>query len=204
MNNETARNVRVSLIAFGANLPTEEDGAPADTLNAALRRLTEDGDISVANVSPFYETAPVPVSDQPWYVNGVARLETALGAHDLLARLHHVEAEFGRVRRERNEARVIDLDLIAYGDDLLIEEGGIQVPHPRMHQRAFVLLPLRDIVPVWHHAQFLCAIHDRFLFRLAVQLLRFRSGYVLISQRCGSLRWLHSRNTLHATLLRSF
>ncbi|WP_114116147.1 2-amino-4-hydroxy-6-hydroxymethyldihydropteridine diphosphokinase [Thalassospira xiamenensis] len=160
MNNDTAQNDRVILIAFGANLPTEEYGAPANTLKAALKRLAEDGDISVANVSPFYETAPVPVSDQPWYVNGVARLETGLSAHDLLARLHHVEAEFGRVRRERNEARAIDLDLIAYGDDLVIEQGGIQVPHPRMHQRAFVLLPLRDIVPNWQHPQLCQSIDD--------------------------------------------
>ncbi len=160
MTDNTAHNDRVILIAFGANLPTGEYGAPADTLKAALERLAEDGDISVAAVSPFYETAPVPVSDQPWYVNGVARLETALNAHDLLARLHMVEAEFGRVRRERNEARAIDLDLVAYGNDLLIEEGGIQVPHPRMHQRAFVLLPLRDIAPDWQHPQLHRSVDD--------------------------------------------
>lgn len=139
------------LIAFGANLPTEEYGAPAQTLKAALRRLSRDGDISIDLVSSFYETAPVPISDQPWYVNGVARISTQLSAHDLLQRLHDVEAEFGRVRRERNAARVIDLDLIAYGRDLLREEDGIQVPHPRMAERAFVLLPLRDVAPDWVH-----------------------------------------------------
>lgn len=139
------------LIAFGANLPTEEYGAPAQTLKAALCRLSQDGDISIDLVSSFYETAPVPISDQPWYVNGVARISTRLSAHDLLQRLHDVEAEFGRVRRERNAARVIDLDLIAYGRDLLREEGGIQVPHPRMAERAFVLLPLRDVAPDWVH-----------------------------------------------------
>lgn len=139
------------LIAFGANLPTEEYGAPAQTLKAALRRLAENGDISIDRVSSFYETAPVPISDQPWYVNGVARISTELSAHDLLERLHEVEAEFGRVRRERNAARVIDLDLIAYGRELVREEGGIQVPHPRMAERAFVLLPLRDVVADWVH-----------------------------------------------------
>lgn len=139
------------LIAFGANLPTEEYGAPAQTLKAALARLAKDGDISIDQVSSFYETAPVPISDQPWYVNGVARISTELSAHDLLERLHEVEAEFGRVRRERNAARVIDLDLIAYGRELVHEEGGIQVPHPRMAERAFVLLPLRDVAAGWVH-----------------------------------------------------
>ncbi|MEQ8285390.1 2-amino-4-hydroxy-6-hydroxymethyldihydropteridine diphosphokinase [Thalassospira sp.] len=141
----------VILIAFGANLPTEEYGAPAQTLKAALQRLAQDGDISIDLVSSFYETAPVPVSDQPWYVNGVARVSTSLSAHDLLERLHEVEAEFGRVRRERNAARVIDLDLIAYGRELLREDDGIQVPHPRMAERAFVLLPLRDVAVGWVH-----------------------------------------------------
>ncbi|MBX2830947.1 MAG: 2-amino-4-hydroxy-6-hydroxymethyldihydropteridine diphosphokinase [Rhodospirillales bacterium] len=139
------------LIAFGANLPTDEYGAPAQTLKAALQRLAKDGDISIDLVSSFYETAPVPVSDQPWYVNGVARVRTRLSAHDLLDRLHMVEAEFGRVRRERNAARAIDLDLIAYGQELLREDGGIQVPHPRMAERAFVLLPLRDVAVGWRH-----------------------------------------------------
>ncbi|WP_430475521.1 2-amino-4-hydroxy-6-hydroxymethyldihydropteridine diphosphokinase [Thalassospira lucentensis] len=141
----------VILIAFGANLPTEEYGAPAQTLKAALQRLAKDGDISIDLVSSFYETAPVPISDQPWYVNGVARVSTSLSAHDLLERLHEVEAEFGRVRRERNAARVIDLDLIAYGRELLREDAGIQVPHPRMTERAFVLLPLRDVAVGWVH-----------------------------------------------------
>ena len=148
------------LIAFGANLPTDEYGAPAQTLKAALQRLSRDGDISIDLVSSFYETAPVPISDQPWYVNGVARISTDLSAHDLLERLHEVEAEFGRVRRERNAARVIDLDLVAYGRDLIREEGGIQVPHPRMDQRAFVLLPLQDVVEDWVHPVLLRAVGD--------------------------------------------
>ncbi|WP_240626340.1 2-amino-4-hydroxy-6-hydroxymethyldihydropteridine diphosphokinase [Thalassospira lohafexi] len=139
------------LIAFGANLPTDQYGAPAQTLKAALEHLAKDGDVLVDCVSSFYETAPVPVSDQPWYVNGVARLSTDLSAHDLLSRLHDVESEFGRVRRERNAARVIDLDLVAYGRELIAEDGGIQVPHPRMAERAFVLLPLRDVAPGWVH-----------------------------------------------------
>ncbi|WP_371135051.1 2-amino-4-hydroxy-6-hydroxymethyldihydropteridine diphosphokinase [Thalassospira sp.] len=141
----------VILIAMGANLPTVQYGAPDATLRAALARLANGGDIVIADISPFYETAPVPVSDQPWYVNGVARIETHLPPAGVLARLHDVEAEFGRTRRERNEARVLDLDLIAYRQEVIATPGGMHVPHPRMADRAFVLLPLRDVAPDWIH-----------------------------------------------------
>lgn len=135
------------LIAVGANLPSAF-GPPLVACRAALDRLEEKGVRLVAR-SPFYETAPVPVSDQPWYVNGVAIAETDLPAADLLALLHGVEAEMGRVRSQRNAPRVIDLDLIAYDD--LVTEGNLTVPHPRLAERAFVLYPLRDVAPQWRH-----------------------------------------------------
>lgn len=105
--------------------------------------------IRSAATSLFYETAPVPVSDQPWFVNAVAAVETDLDAASLLAVLHQVEQEFGRVRRERNEARVLDLDLIDYKG--MVSAGSPLLPHPRMAERAFVLLPLRDVAPGWRH-----------------------------------------------------
>lgn len=135
------------LIAMGSNLPSRF-GGPRETLEAALARLAEKG-LSVAALSPWYETAPVPVSDQPWYVNGVARIETGLDAVALLAVLHAVEAEFGRVRTVANAARCIDLDLLAYGETIR-DEAPI-LPHPRMQERAFVLLPLVDVAPGWVH-----------------------------------------------------
>ena len=95
--------------------------------------------------------APVPMSDQPWYVNGVAEIETNLGPAALLALLHETEASFGRMRRVRNEARPLDLDLLAYGDRVLTEEPRPLIPHPRLHERAFVLLPLAEIAPDWRH-----------------------------------------------------
>ncbi|WP_339778901.1 2-amino-4-hydroxy-6-hydroxymethyldihydropteridine diphosphokinase [uncultured Thalassospira sp.] len=149
-NNRSASDDAI-LIALGANLPTERFGAPADTVRAAIDVLAGTDGICVEKISSFYETAPVPVSDQPWYVNAVIRVETVLSPHDLLVRLHEIEADFGRVRVMRNEARVLDLDLIAYGRQVLGDDSGLIVPHPRLHERAFVLLPVRDVAGDWVH-----------------------------------------------------
>ncbi|WP_258549047.1 2-amino-4-hydroxy-6-hydroxymethyldihydropteridine diphosphokinase [Thalassospira profundimaris] len=139
------------LIAVGANLPTERFGPPAQAVQAAVEALGDLAGLAVADVSSFYETAPVPISDQPWYVNAIVRVETTLPPHDLLAHLHEIEAGFGRVRIMRNEARVLDLDLVAYGRVQVRDDGGLVVPHPRLQDRAFVLLPLRDVAPDWVH-----------------------------------------------------
>jgi 2-amino-4-hydroxy-6-hydroxymethyldihydropteridine diphosphokinase len=141
----------VILVALGANLPHSVHGAPRATLEAALAALERRG-IRVLARSRFYETAPVPVSDQPWFVNAVVAVATALPPKALLAELHAVEAEFGRIRREVNAPRVLDLDLLAY-DGRVVAEGtsGPHLPHPRLHQRGFVLYPLRDVAPGWRH-----------------------------------------------------
>ncbi len=115
-----------------------------------MARLAE-LDVTVVRRSRWYTSAPVPPSDQPWFVNGVALVATDLGPADLLATLHRIENEFGRVRRVRNEARVIDLDLLAYGDLVLGEGEGLVLPHPRLRTRAFVLLPLAEVAPDWRH-----------------------------------------------------
>ncbi|HZS82692.1 MAG TPA: 2-amino-4-hydroxy-6-hydroxymethyldihydropteridine diphosphokinase [Stellaceae bacterium] len=137
-------------IGLGANLPSPAHGPPEATLAAALERLDALG-LRVSARSRWYESAPVPASDQPWYLNAVARLETALDPAALLALLHRVEAEFGRVRGARNAPRLIDLDLLAYGDRVATGGAAPLLPHPRMHERAFVLLPLREIAPDWRH-----------------------------------------------------
>jgi 2-amino-4-hydroxy-6-hydroxymethyldihydropteridine diphosphokinase len=139
----------VILIGLGGNLSHELFGPPQAVIEAALAALDVLGVAPVAR-SPFYATAPVPASDQPDFVNAVAAVATGLAPADLLQRLHTIEAAFGRVRRQRNEARILDLDLLAY-DDLAKEEGGVSIPHPRLHERAFVLLPLRDVAPGWRH-----------------------------------------------------
>ncbi|SOD94351.1 2-amino-4-hydroxy-6-hydroxymethyldihydropteridine diphosphokinase [Caenispirillum bisanense] len=137
---------RPILVALGANLPSRF-GGPMDTLRAALAALSERG-VAVAACSAFYRTPPWPPgSDQPDYVNAVARVTTALGPVELLACLHSVEADFGRVRSVANAARPLDLDLVAHG--AVVMDGNVVVPHPRLADRAFVLLPLRDVAPDW-------------------------------------------------------
>jgi 2-amino-4-hydroxy-6-hydroxymethyldihydropteridine diphosphokinase len=138
------------LLGLGANLPSRY-GPPEAGLAAALDMIEAEG-VKVVNRSRFYRSAPVPASDQPWYVNAVASVATALSTRELLALLHRIESSFGRERRERNEPRSLDLDLLAYDDRVETGEGGGPIlPHPRLHERAFVLLPLRDIAPGWCH-----------------------------------------------------
>jgi 2-amino-4-hydroxy-6-hydroxymethyldihydropteridine diphosphokinase len=136
------------LIGLGANLPSSF-GQPPATLRAALDRLNAAG-VETLHRSRFWHSAPVPTSDQPWYVNAVAAIATQLPPDRLLALLHEVEAEFGRVRGEVNAPRLIDLDLLAHGREIR-DEGTPILPHPRLSQRAFVLLPLCDIAPDWRH-----------------------------------------------------
>jgi 2-amino-4-hydroxy-6-hydroxymethyldihydropteridine diphosphokinase len=136
------------LVALGANLPSPIYGGPVATLTAALAEMNRQG-IEILKASRWYQTAPVPVSDQPWYVNGVASVATELPPAALLTRLHTIEATFGRVRDVVNAPRVLDLDLLTYGDRHSTDWPVL--PHPRLQERAFVLLPLGDVAPDWRH-----------------------------------------------------
>jgi len=136
------------VIALGANLPSAA-GGPQQTLEAALQRLETSG-VRVLGRSRWYRTAPVPVSEQPWFVNGVARVETTLEPTALLAVLQGLEREFGRQRTVANAARTLDLDVIDY-DGTVENTPELTLPHPRMQDRAFVLLPLAEIAPGWLH-----------------------------------------------------
>jgi 2-amino-4-hydroxy-6-hydroxymethyldihydropteridine diphosphokinase len=140
----------VILIGLGANLPSPRYGDPLDTCEAALEALSRAG-IRVRARSRWYRSAPVPPSDQPWFVNGVAEVETELDPVGLLALLHRIEEDFGRARRTRNEPRILDLDLLAYGDRVSAPGEEPALPHPRMAERAFVVLPLADLAPGWRH-----------------------------------------------------
>lgn len=145
-------------VGIGANLPSSF-GSPRVTCERAVEMLIEAG-IEVFARSRWYESAPVPRSDQPWYVNGVAALKTDKTPPDLLALLHQIEAKFGRVRRERNEARVLDLDLLAYHDVVNPGPEAPILPHPRLRDRAFVLLPLAELAANWRHPETGEAISD--------------------------------------------
>ena len=101
----------------------------------------------------------MPVSDQPWFVNGVARVETTLDPTALLSLLRRLEQEFGRQRSVRNAARTLDLDIIDY-DGKVENTPELTLPHPRMQDRAFVLLPLAEIAPGWRHPALGKAVED--------------------------------------------
>jgi 2-amino-4-hydroxy-6-hydroxymethyldihydropteridine diphosphokinase len=137
------------LVALGANLPGPA-GPPLAQCEAAVQSLAA-ARIAVVARSPWYESTPVPVSDQPRYVNGVIAVGTELGPVGLLEALHRIEDALGRVRSIANAARMIDLDLVDY--DGLVRDGPEPpiLPHPRMAERSFVLRPLADIMPAWRH-----------------------------------------------------
>lgn len=140
------------LLGLGGNLAFDGFATPRATLAAVVATLPAHG-IDVAAVSPWFASAPVPPSDQPWYVNAVACIETALSPEAALAALQAVERAFGRVRGAPNAARTVDLDLLAWGR--LIRTAGLPplLPHPRMTARAFVLAPLAALAPDWRHPQ---------------------------------------------------
>jgi 2-amino-4-hydroxy-6-hydroxymethyldihydropteridine diphosphokinase len=106
--------------------------------------------VGVSQRSAWYCTEPVPRSDQPWFVNGVASLATTLSPAALLAELLALEHRFGRVRGAVNAARVLDLDLLDY-DGMVVDGDSLILPHPRLHQRRFVLAPLAELAPNWTH-----------------------------------------------------
>jgi 2-amino-4-hydroxy-6-hydroxymethyldihydropteridine diphosphokinase len=142
---------RSIFIGAGANLAHPDYGCPRATLEAALRDLGR-REVQIHRISPWYRSAPVPASDQPWYVNTVAEVRTDLTADGLLAALHAVEQAFGRVRTVANAARAIDLDLLDFRGEIAVgEPGRANLPHPRMAGRAFVLMPLADLAPRWRY-----------------------------------------------------
>ena len=137
------------LIAIGANLTARDGTSPRQSCAAAVAGLRALPGLRLVAVSTWIETAPVPASDQPWFVNGAARLAGAVDPAALLAALHGLEAAAGRVRGLANAARTLDLDLIAVGSVLMGEAPVL--PHPRAHERAFVLEPLAEIAAGWVH-----------------------------------------------------
>jgi 2-amino-4-hydroxy-6-hydroxymethyldihydropteridine diphosphokinase len=129
-------------VGLGANLGDRER-----MLRAAVDALAAEEGIEVVSVSTLRETEPVGVGEQPRFLNGAAELETPLTARELLDRLLTVEQRFGRVRIPGEHGpRTLDLDLLLYGDEV-IDEPGLTVPHPRLHERRFVLEPLAELAP---------------------------------------------------------
>ncbi len=151
------------LIALGANLPSPKHGAPEATLGAAIHALPGLG-LKVLRQSRWYHTAPEPVSDQPWYVNGVVLVECEASPWQILQILRCMESDFGRIRDGiQNQARCIDLDLLACGDTVINQPPELILPHPRMHLRDFVMRPLCDVAPDWMHPTLLRTARQIFL-----------------------------------------
>jgi 2-amino-4-hydroxy-6-hydroxymethyldihydropteridine diphosphokinase len=130
-----------AFIGLGANL-----GEPQDQVRRAMAALAELPGTRLVAASSFYRSAPVGVVAQPDFINAVAEIATTLGARALLEALLAAERRFGRRREFPGAPRTLDLDLLLYGDQVIVEPGLI-VPHPRMHERAFVLAPLAEIAP---------------------------------------------------------
>jgi 2-amino-4-hydroxy-6-hydroxymethyldihydropteridine diphosphokinase len=137
------------LIGIGSNLATSPATTPLATAQEALAALAAPH-LHPFSCSSWYESAPVPAADQPWFVNAVALVATELEPETLLDRMQAVESRFGRVRGEPNAARTLDLDLLDY-DGLVIESPRLSLPHPRMAERRFVLEPLGESAPEWRH-----------------------------------------------------
>lgn len=133
-----------SAIALGSNL-----GDSLSILNESLNLISQSPEIDLKACSSWYRTVPIG-PPQPNYLNGCAILETNLSPEKLLQILLKIEQHFGRIRREKWGPRTLDLDLLLY-NDLILETDHLQIPHPRMLDRAFVLVPLVQIAPTWVH-----------------------------------------------------
>jgi len=140
---ETRKVGETAYLSLGSNI-----GDRGANLRAALARLEKMG--SVRAVSSFYETKPVDVPDQPWFLNCVAAVETSKTPRELLQATLSIEAEMGRLHLRDKGPRIIDIDLLLYGDRV-VDEPGLKVPHPAMHRRRFVLEPLAEIAPEARH-----------------------------------------------------
>lgn len=137
------------LVGIGGNLDSPRFGPPRETLTAALVALEQEG-IGIRARSSWYRSEPVPRSEQPWFVNAVASVAAEIGANELLAVLQTIEVRFGRIRSEPNAARILDLDLLDYCG-VEKQTSSLVLPHPRLHERRFVLVPLAEIAPDWRH-----------------------------------------------------
>ena len=134
----------LAYVGLGANLGSREE-----TLRRAVELLADADRMEVLAVSRLRETDPVGVVDQPPFLNGAVEVDTTRTPRELLDLLLEIERSLGRVREERWGPRTVDLDLLVYGDEV-VDEPGLRVPHPRLHERRFALEPLADLDPELH------------------------------------------------------
>ncbi len=155
----------VVYLALGTNI-----GERQQNLREALRLLKESG-VQITRISSVYETEPVDYLDQPWFLNAVVEAQTALSAEALLANLRHIESQMGSKKPFAKGPRLIDLDFLLYGDET-IATPDLQVPHPRMLQRNFVLAPLAEIAPNLRHRSWPASASELLSRSLDLSLVR--------------------------------
>lgn len=163
----------IAYICLGSNI--------GDKITNVKRAIDELGRVPgnrILAVSSFYKTEPVGDIEQDWFVNAAAKIETVFPPRELLNRLLEIEKVLGRKREVKWGPRIIDLDILLY-DDLIVEEEGIEVPHPLMHKRGFVLIPLAEIAPGYPHPR---------LKKSILELLRELKGNEKIEKIGGLLR----------------
>ena len=137
-----------AFVSLGSNLKRDTKLSLKENLEIILKTFPKNS-IFVKKISNWYQSEPVPLSSQPWFINSVVKVSTNKSPEELLYKLHEIENFFGRKRSILNASRTIDLDLIDFQG--LIKNDGLILPHPRMHLRLFVLLPLQDLEPNWVH-----------------------------------------------------
>ncbi|MCD6486912.1 MAG: 2-amino-4-hydroxy-6-hydroxymethyldihydropteridine diphosphokinase [Syntrophobacterales bacterium] len=138
----------VCFLGIGSNV-----GNPVLNCAAAVKRISDIDGVGMLRCSSLYKTQPVGFEEQDWFVNGVIEIRTRFRPRALMNAMQRVEDEMGRVRGEKWGPRVIDIDILLYGQ-IVIKEEGLVLPHPELHKRRFVLVPLNEIAP--------CAIHPAF------------------------------------------
>lgn len=143
---------KIVYLSLGSNL-----GDRAANLRLALEKLSELG--TVQAVSAFYETEPVGLSSQPWFLNCAAKLDTEKMPRQLISGILNLEQAMGRQRKQKNGPRIIDIDILLFGTSV-IDTHSLTVPHPRLHERRFVLEPLTEIAPEVRHPVFKRSIRE--------------------------------------------
>jgi 2-amino-4-hydroxy-6-hydroxymethyldihydropteridine diphosphokinase len=178
----TLREMRTAYIALGSNLASQA-GPPEVTLAAAASKLESLG--RLASRSSLYSTAPIGFGDQPRFLNAVIALETDLAPAALLEKLLSIEKDFGRNRADSipNGPRTLDLDILLLGD-LQVSEPGLEIPHPRLAERSFVLVPLAEIAP-----EIVVASHGKTVAQLLQTLLNNCEGETDAVVRVQSNAW---------------
>jgi 2-amino-4-hydroxy-6-hydroxymethyldihydropteridine diphosphokinase len=178
---------------MGANLPSGT-GPPEATLAAALERMATLG--RIARISSLYSTEPVGYAKQPRFLNAAVALETDAAVRDLLSSLQSIERELGRDREHsiRNGPRTIDLDILLFGD-CVIDGPGLRIPHPRLAERAFVLLPLSEIAPEAVEPSSGKSVHE-----LLLQLPVAKTSGAPVAEKVAGAAWARMQSQLPATI----